>query len=450
MNRTIPRLRVSRSRSIACVEALEDRTLFANFMVTNTNDSGAGSLRQAMINANGAGGTDTIKFSIGSGPRTIVPLSELPRITSPVIIDGSSQPGYTARPIIEINGSRAGSGFVGGIRIDAGGSTVRGLIINRFNASGIFLYNGGGNTIANCYIGVDASGSSAAPNTACGILVQSPNNTIGGTWWPSTNVISGNGQHGILFYTGAASGNRVQGNFIGTDRTGSYAIANQNSGINCNSAGSNTIGGTDWASHNVISGNRMDGIVINGDGARHNNIWGNYIGTNAAGNGRLGNGDYGVEISQSNTYVGGNQYGMGNVISANGKSGVVLWLSSAYGNVVQGNYVGTDSTGTRDIGNVTRGIECSNGAHDNWIGGSSWSARNVISGNDQGGVGIYSGSYNNTVKGNYIGTSTSGKALVSNTTLGVILTAGAGSNTIITQSGWRSMSYGVLPDDRTY
>jgi hypothetical protein len=438
------------TKNVARMEPLEDRRLFATFMVTNTNDAGGGSLRQAMIDANNTGGTDSIKFNIGYGAKTIMPTSELPRITSPVVIDGSSQPGYTARPIIEINGSRAGSGFVNGIRIDAGRSTVRGLVINRFAGSGIFLYNQGNNTVVNCYLGVDANGSGAAGNGAHGILVQSPNNTIGGTWWPSTNIISGNGQHGIQLYTGAASGTRILGNFIGTDRTGSYAIGNNNSGVAVNGAAYNQIGGTDWASHNVISGNRYDGIVINQDGAKHNNIWGNYIGTNAAGNGRVGNGQYGVEISQSNNYVGGNQYGMGNVISANGLSGVVLWLGSAYGNVVQGNYVGTDSTGTRDLGNITRGVELSNGANNNWVGGSTWQARNVISGNDQGGIGIYSGSNNNTIKGNYIGTNTSGSGLVSNGVLGIILTDGSGSNTLITQSGWRSMSNGVLPDDRTY
>ncbi len=438
------------TRNVARMEPLEGRRLFATFMVTNTNDASGGSLRQAMIDANNTGGTDTIKFNIGYGAKTIMPTSELPRITSPVVIDGSSQPGYSARPIIEINGSRAGSGFVNGIRIDAGWSTVRGLVINRFAGSGIFLYNQGNNTVVNNYIGVDSSGSYAAGNQAHGILVQSPNNTIGGTWWPSTNIISGNGIHGIQFYTGAASGNRVQANYIGTDRTGSFAIGNGNSGIHLNSAANNIIGGTDYSAHNLISGNRSDGIVVNGGGARFNSVWGNFIGTNAAGNGRLGNGQYGVEISQPDNYVGGNTQGKGNVISANGLSGVVLWLSSASWCIVQGNFIGTDSTGTRDLGNVTRGVEVTNGANNNWIGGSTWGARNIISGNDQGGIGIYSGSWGNTVKGNYIGTNSNGNGLVSNGVLGIILTDGSGSNTLITQSGWHSMSNGVLPDDRTY
>lgn len=104
----------------------------------------------------------------------------------------------------------------------------------------------------------------------------------------------------------------------------------------------------------------------------------------------------------------------------------------------------------RDLGNVTRGVECSNGAHDNWIGGSTWQSRNVISGNDQGGIGIYSSSYNNTIKGNYIGTSAAGNFMINNGVLGVIFTAGSGSNTVITQSGWRSMNNGTLPDDHTY
>ncbi len=437
--------------AVVSFEALEGRRLFNTYWVTNTNDSGGGSLRQAIVDSNNNWGADTIKFNIGWGPQTIMPNSELPRITSPVNIDGSSQPGYTAKPIIEINGSRAGGGFVNGIRIDSGWSTVRGLVINRFAASGIFLYNQGNNTVRNCYLGVDSSGSSAAPNGGHGILVQSANNLIGGTEWPSTNVISGNSIMGIQFYTGAASGNRVQGNFIGTDRTGTYAISNANSGIHINGAANNIIGGTNFSEHNVISGNRYDGIVLNAGGARDNNIWGNYIGTNAAGNGRLGNGQYGVEISTNNNYVGGNTAGKGNVISANGLSGVVLWLSSAYGNVVQGNYVGTDASGSFDLGNVTRGVELSNGANNNWIGGSTWQARNVISGNDQGGIGIYSGSNSNTIKGNYIGTNAWGNALIPNGSVGIILTDLAGWNTIITQSVWRSMADGnQLPNDNRY
>jgi len=132
----------------------------ATFTVNSTNDFDDGvcnaahcSLREAIFAANAAAGTDTIRFGIGAGQRTIQPGSALPTITDPVIIDGTTQPGYGGTPIIEIDGSNAGLG-ANGLRISAGGSTVMGLVINRFipafpatNGHGILLETGGGNTI---------------------------------------------------------------------------------------------------------------------------------------------------------------------------------------------------------------------------------------------------------------------------------------------------------------
>src|SRR5262249_18160277 len=106
----------------------------ATFTVTNTNDSGTGSLRQAILDANANPGLDTITFAIGSGPRTIAPLSPLPTITDRVVIDGTTQPGYAGAPLIELSGANAGSG-ADGLSITAGGSTVVALVINRFQAT---------------------------------------------------------------------------------------------------------------------------------------------------------------------------------------------------------------------------------------------------------------------------------------------------------------------------
>ena len=116
----------------------------ATFTVTNTNDSGAGSLRQAITDANAnAGQTDTIAFNIaGAGPHTIAPASALPVITDPVIIDGTTEPDFAGTPVIELDGAGAGAG-VSGLVINAGGSTVRALVINRFTANGIVLQTGG-------------------------------------------------------------------------------------------------------------------------------------------------------------------------------------------------------------------------------------------------------------------------------------------------------------------
>jgi hypothetical protein len=182
------------------------------------------------------------------------------------------------------------------------------------------------------------------------------------------------------------------------------------------------IGGTVAGSRNVISGNRQDGIVINGSGARYNVIQGNYVGTNAAGTGRLGNGWYGIETSESYTTIGGASSAARNVISANNYSGVVLWLASGSYNKVQGNYIGTDYTGKLDLGNKWRGVDISSGSSNNLIGGASSAERNVISGNDMHGVLVYQGT-TNKIQGNFIGTCCLGTTARGNTGDGVHLVA---------------------------
>ncbi|MCG8404534.1 MAG: hypothetical protein MI923_04970, partial [Phycisphaerales bacterium] len=139
---------------------LKDATFFAtpSFTVTHTGDSGAGSLRQAILDANASPGTEVIDFNIpGAGPHTIQPLTPLPTITDPVVIDGKTQPGCTGVPFIELDGSLAGS--ADGLLITAGSSTVRGLIINRFSGDGIELRTNGVNRIECNYIGTDVGGT---------------------------------------------------------------------------------------------------------------------------------------------------------------------------------------------------------------------------------------------------------------------------------------------------
>jgi parallel beta-helix repeat protein len=194
-------------------------------VVTNTNDSGSGSLRQAILDANATAGTQTIAFNIpGSGVITITPLSALPTITDPVIIDGTTQPGFAGTPIIELNGVNAGS-LSSGLVITAGNSRVRGLVINRFRG-GIDLTQNGSNVIEGNYIGTNATGSVAAGNVFIGISISggSNNNIIGGATAAARNLISGNGFEGIRIFN--SSGNQVLGNFIGTNAAGTAAIPN--------------------------------------------------------------------------------------------------------------------------------------------------------------------------------------------------------------------------------
>ncbi len=115
-------------------QVFTDYVPVTTFLVTNALDSGTGSLRQAILNANASannGQPDQIRFAIpGVGLHTISPLTPLPTITDPVVIDGTSQPGYTGTPVIELDGSLAGSG--NGLSISSGDTTVRGLDIHSF------------------------------------------------------------------------------------------------------------------------------------------------------------------------------------------------------------------------------------------------------------------------------------------------------------------------------
>ncbi|MEO6437257.1 MAG: right-handed parallel beta-helix repeat-containing protein, partial [Tepidisphaeraceae bacterium] len=411
----------------AIIEALEDRRLLSTYTVTSTADAGAGSLRQAILDANAHSGADTIAFAIGSGARTITPTKALPGLGDGTTLDATTQPGYAGKPLITLSGVAAGA--VDGLKITGGGVTVRGLNIQRFSGCGIMVLGTGSNQIAGCFIGTDAGGTLAAGNGSHGILVQSPNNTIGGTSAADRNVISGNTAAGIFFYLNVAHHNAVQGNYIGTDVSGTKSIANKN-GVHVNNGHSNAIGGLTPGARNVLSSNIHDGVLIYGSGAKENVVQGNFIGTDVTGTQRLGNGWYGVEISQSNNVVGGANAAARNIVSANGHGGIVMYLITATGNRVQGNYVGTDVTGTKDLGNTGRGIEFTDGASNNRVGGTKASERNVISGNDLGGVGFYSGAHTNLLQGNYIGTTAAGNAALGNTGAGVMVTFNAGSNYI--------------------
>jgi hypothetical protein len=256
--------------------------------ISSTADSGPGSLREAIATANASPAVDTLAFSIVTEALvTITPLSPLPPITSPVILDGTTQPGYSGTPLVELNGELAGAGATG-LDILAGSSTVQALIINRFGGDGIHLHGGGNNTLSGNYIGVNATGSAALPNGGNGILITSGSagNTIG-----PANLISGNGRSGLSIggWESSASGTMVQGNRIGTDATGGAAVPNTEQGVLITDGSSNsTIGGTGAGAGNVIAHNLLNGVLVTGGSG--NAILGNAI----AENGRLGidlNGD---------------------------------------------------------------------------------------------------------------------------------------------------------------
>ena len=258
----------------------------------------------------------------------------------------------------------------------------------------------------------------------------SSNNTIGGTTAAARNVVSGNGLRGIDIF--ASSNNLVQGNLIGTDVSGTAALGNGFPGILLSDAHQNTIGGTAAGARNVISANNNGVFMLLA--STGNVVQGNYIGTDVSGTVDLGNspGD-GVMITEtsSNNTIGGTAAAARNVISGNDDEGVQIGdatLGSATNNLVQGNLIGTDVSGTIALGNGTGasfgdGVLIVEGSSANTIGGATPGARNVISANTARGVGIFSGANNNVVRGNYIGTDVSGTVDLGNTFSGVVVNA---------------------------
>ncbi len=372
--RTQPRRRLG-------AESLEDRRLLATFTVTITGDSGAGSLRDAIDQANLSPGFDQLRFNIaGTGVQTIAPASALPEITGPLSIDGTTQPGFDPndpRPLIELDG-RAVAVNPGLDFSDASsGSTVRGLIVNRFGGDGIRL-RGNNNRVEGNSIGTTADGAAAAGNGGEGVNMDtSSNNTIGGTSAATRNVISGNASHGVGFgalFAVESAGSQILGNYIGTDRTGAVAVPNGGNGVDFFGGGNNTIGGLVAGSGNLISGNDGHGIVFFGGGTANNLVVGNLIGTDLTGTLALGNGRAGVNDFSTTNTVGGTTPEARNVISANRAGGIDVFGGTS--SLFQGNLIGTDVTGTLPLGNVGFGVKLF--ADDNTVGGTAAGAGNVI------------------------------------------------------------------------
>jgi hypothetical protein len=238
--------------------------------------------------------------------------------------------------------------------------------------------------------------------------------------------------------------NTITGNYIGTSATGTSGISNAAMGIFINGASSgNTIGGTTAGARNVVSGNSV-GVYITGASASGNTVQGNYIGTNATGSGAVANINYGVliELGATTNIIGGTAPGASNVISGN-STGVVIYNTGTNNNSVLGNYIGTNSTGTAAVANTTYGVRIGGGAATNTVGGTTTAARNIISGNTQAGVHIESATTTgNLVQGNYIGANAAGTGAVANG-VGVNILTSADNNSIGgTAAGAGNLIYG--------
>ncbi|MEX0682627.1 MAG: dockerin type I domain-containing protein [Dehalococcoidia bacterium] len=308
----------------------------------------------------------------------------------------------------DVNGTAA-LGNALGVNIQFGvsntiGGTVAGArnVISGNSISGVQI-TGSGNFVQGNYIGTDVGGTAALGNSSEGVWVAGvADNTIGGTVAGAGNVISGNGSNGVYISGFNATGNLVEGNYIGTDVNGTAALGNSNAGVSLDGARLNTIGGTVAGARNVISGND-NGVNINGDSAYWNLVQGNFIGTDVNGTTGLANSFSGVRILAPANTIGGAVAGARNVISGNNGTGIAIEGSSAAGNLVQGNYVGTDINGATDLGNSAYGVHISDGASGNAIGGTGAGESNTIAFNTADGVRVESaGTTGNTIRGNSI------------------------------------------------
>ncbi|MCX8091522.1 MAG: immunoglobulin domain-containing protein [Verrucomicrobiae bacterium] len=412
----------------------------ATYTVTSTGNAGAGTLRTAITNANANPGTDLIVFNIsGTGPFTINLTTPLPPIIEPVILDATTQPGYAGMPRVLINGASAGDD-TSGFYIQTSNCVIKGLAIGRFGKEAIRIEGTGGNVVQGCFIGTGHFGTNALGNGwgsagFGGITVLSANNLIGGTEATNRNLISGSNLHGIFVIGGAAVSNRIVGNYIGTDVTGTKRLGNIQNGISISGARFTLVGDGTAAGRNVISGNNQSGVYVLGNPvlfihSLSNIIQGNYIGTDVTGAVAVSNAADGITLSgASYTLVGGTNAGARNVISGNGGRGVMIDANGATGNVIVGNYIGTDASGAARLGNSYGGVEILN-ASSNLVGGAVSGARNVISANGLSGVTINDASATaNLVQGNFIGTDWTGSNALGNLRNGVFI-AGVTNNLI--------------------
>ncbi|MGC8886351.1 MAG: beta strand repeat-containing protein [Verrucomicrobiia bacterium] len=389
----------------------------ATFFVTNTNGSGDGSLLKAIADANGNPGFDRILFNIpGNAPFVITPTNNLPDLIEPVEIDATIQPEFTNynRPVVVLDGSLAGTN-ANGFVVSANDCSIKGFVIVNFKKNGIFINEASSNIIQWNFIGTDFSGEFLATNKESGILIYNSSfNLIGGT--NELNLISGN-QYGIAISGTNAIGNIICGNLIGTDIYGTNGLGNRQHGIVIWASSSNLIGAYQ---NNIISGNGGTGILIYGTGANYNKIIGNYIGTDKTGSQIVSNRLDGIYIAEgSYNQIGGANRGDGNIISGNGQNGITINNPLSERNIVVGNKIGTDITGIYKLGNKGNGIAII--GRSNIIGAASFPANLISGNTLNGIYISSTNSYGNIIQCNIIGLNLAGTASLNNGVSGVLI-----------------------------
>jgi CSLREA domain-containing protein len=262
------------------------------------DDNTAGQLSRANVTATSASDDTTISDIDPDWPHswwTISPQSALPSTTATLTIDGYSQAGAVANTSaagdnavlrVEVNGTGAGLS-VNGVAVGGSSSTLKGLIVNRFGGSGVSL-SGGLHSVSGNFIGTDTSGTIALANVVAGVTTNGFSNQIGGTTPAARNLISGNTGDGISF----ASGNSylVQGNLVGTKSDGTTALGNGANGITFSGGGAvfNTVGGVNTGEANTIAFNGGDGVYLDATAGGSNNVRGNSVYSNGTTSAHLG------------------------------------------------------------------------------------------------------------------------------------------------------------------
>jgi titin len=413
--------RASRSRTYRpCLETLEDRWLLTAVTVTSAADDGSpGTLRAAIafLNQN-PGANDRITFAIPGGATTILLNSALPPIIDSMTIDATTQSGFSnGVPAVTLDGGLTGA--VAGFDVIGGNTTILGFAVVGFGfGSGIQLEGPGNDVVRDNYLGIEPDGITPAGNQLGLEITSGSGDIIGGVNLHDGNLLSGNFASGLSVFT---SNNLIEGNFIGTDVAGTVSVANLSTGASI-AGRSNTIGGAAPGAGNVISGNIGTGLAISSDS---NLVQGNRVGTDVGGMAPLGNVGDGLAASGNTNTIGGTVAGAGNVIAGNGGNGI---RSFGQGTVVEGNFIGTDATGTAALPNL---VGVSLFGSNTLLGGTTPLTRNVISGNTADGIEIIGfGSNNNRVTGDYIGTNAAGTQALPNGGSGVSVAGGATGNVI--------------------
>jgi hypothetical protein len=370
------------------------------YVVTKTTDSGdntnaaLGTLRRAMVDANKSGGFDAIVFDItGSGVKTITVKNYFPDLTdnAGVMIDGTQSDDR-----IEIDGSGVVNHY--GISIVSDNNVIKGLIINgvKEGGAGIGILNGSNNNvIVGNFIGTNAAGTASKSNHS-GVFISNNSN---GNYIGGTNGVTPGGSctgdcnllSGNRFHgvvVDHSSNNVIKGNFIGTNANGNGAVPNNDDGVLLAYSSGNTVGGTTPQERNVISGNTNPNVEIGGNDSHHNKILGNYIGTNSAGTAGLANGDTGILVDVS----AHDNLIDGNVISGHPKFGVLVF-QSAVKTTITNNRIGIAANSDANLGNKSWGIEVQ--TNNNYI------ASNRIGNNTKDGIRVKKG-VNNGVRFNEV------------------------------------------------